>query len=84
MPRIQRLAKEGLQIKLAVSLHAANDEVSFFVSHTLSLSNAGPPSPTQDRNKIMPVNTRFPIKELIQSRPGFSGSGRPKNPLPSP
>lgn len=26
VPRIERLSKEGLQIKLAVSLHAANDE----------------------------------------------------------
>ncbi len=46
VPRIERLAQEGLQVKLAVSLHAATD---------------------QERNEIMPVNVRFPLKDLIQA-----------------
>lgn len=46
VPRIQRLAKEGLQVKLAVSLHAANDK---------------------ERSEIMPVNVRFPLRDLMQT-----------------
>jgi 23S rRNA (adenine2503-C2)-methyltransferase len=41
---IKRLAGEGLQIELSVSLHASNDEV---------------------RNKLMPVNRKNPLKELL-------------------
>jgi 23S rRNA (adenine2503-C2)-methyltransferase len=41
---IKRLAGEGLQIELSVSLHASNDEV---------------------RNKLMPVNRKDPLKELL-------------------
>jgi 23S rRNA (adenine2503-C2)-methyltransferase len=44
VPRILQLADEGLQIGLAISLHAANDEA---------------------RSKIMPVNRRWPIAELL-------------------
>jgi 23S rRNA (adenine2503-C2)-methyltransferase len=43
-PQIRRLADEPEQFRLAVSLHAATDEV---------------------RNRIMPVNRKFPLKELV-------------------
>lgn len=42
-PQIRQLAAEPFQFRLAVSLHAATDEV---------------------RNRIMPVNRRFPLAEL--------------------
>ncbi len=44
VPGIRRLAEEPMQVRLAVSLHGATDEV---------------------RNKIMPVNRKFPLKELV-------------------
>jgi 23S rRNA (adenine2503-C2)-methyltransferase len=44
VPRIQQLADEPMQIRLAVSLHGATDDV---------------------REKIMPVNRKFPLKELL-------------------
>ncbi len=44
VPKIEQLSKEGLQIELAISLHAPNDEL---------------------RGQIMPVNRRYPLKELI-------------------
>jgi 23S rRNA (adenine2503-C2)-methyltransferase len=44
VPRIRQLADEPMQIRLAVSLHGATDEV---------------------REKIMPVNRKFPLKELL-------------------
>jgi len=43
-PQIRRLAGEPLQVRLAISLHAARDEV---------------------RNRIMPVNRKYPLAELI-------------------
>lgn len=43
-PRIVELAKEGLGVRLAISLHGATNEV---------------------REKIMPVNKRYPLEELI-------------------
>ncbi len=43
---IKRLAQEGLQIELSVSLHAADDKT---------------------RNQIMPVNKKYPLKELISA-----------------
>ena len=43
-PQIRKLAEEPLQVRLAISLHGAVDEV---------------------RNKIMPVNRRYPLRELI-------------------
>ncbi|MEI7436184.1 MAG: 23S rRNA (adenine(2503)-C(2))-methyltransferase RlmN [bacterium] len=46
IPGIERLADEGLQVELAVSLHAPNDTV---------------------RNRLMPVNRRFPLPELLSS-----------------
>jgi 23S rRNA (adenine2503-C2)-methyltransferase len=42
-PQIRRLAEEPLQLRLAISLHGATDEV---------------------RAKIMPINRKFPLKEL--------------------
>nr|PZN53056.1 MAG: hypothetical protein DIU68_13345 [Chloroflexota bacterium] len=44
MPAIRRFADEGLQVRLAVSLHAATDE---------------------ERSALLPVNRRYPLKELI-------------------
>lgn len=46
VPGIQRLAKEGLQIELSVSLHASNDTL---------------------RSQLMPVNKRYPLRELMQA-----------------
>ena len=43
-PQIRRLADEPMQFRLAISLHAATDEV---------------------RNKIMPVNKKYPLKDLV-------------------
>ncbi len=42
--KIRQYAKEGLQINLAISLHAATDE---------------------KRNKLMKINQRYPLKELM-------------------
>ncbi|MFO7320509.1 MAG: 23S rRNA (adenine(2503)-C(2))-methyltransferase RlmN [Chloroflexota bacterium] len=44
VPMIRRFADEGLQVRLAVSLHAATDE---------------------ERSALLPVNRRYPLKELI-------------------
>ncbi len=44
VPMIERLAKEGLQIELSISLHAPNDLL---------------------RSKLMPVNTKYPLAQLI-------------------
>ena len=44
VPRIRQLADEPMQIRLAVSLHGATDEV---------------------RERIMPVNKKHPLKELL-------------------
>lgn len=46
VPQIRQLAKEDLQIVLAISLHAPTDE---------------------ERNKMMPINKRYPLSELIQA-----------------
>jgi 23S rRNA (adenine2503-C2)-methyltransferase len=43
-PEIRRLADEPLQLRLAISLHAATDPV---------------------RNRLMPVNRKYPLGELI-------------------
>jgi 23S rRNA (adenine2503-C2)-methyltransferase len=43
-PRIRQLADDPMQIRLAVSLHGATDEV---------------------REKIMPVNKKYPLNELL-------------------
>ncbi|HOU36514.1 MAG TPA: 23S rRNA (adenine(2503)-C(2))-methyltransferase RlmN, partial [Candidatus Omnitrophota bacterium] len=44
IPQIRRLAGEGLQIELSVSLHAADDRT---------------------RSLLMPVNKRYPLKDLV-------------------
>jgi 23S rRNA (adenine2503-C2)-methyltransferase len=44
VPRIRQLADEPMQLRLAVSLHGATDEV---------------------RERIMPVNRKYPLKELL-------------------
>ena len=44
VPMIERLAKEGLQIELSISLHAPNDLL---------------------RSKLMPVNTKYPLAQLM-------------------
>jgi 23S rRNA (adenine2503-C2)-methyltransferase len=44
VPRIRQLADEPMQLRLAVSLHGATDEV---------------------REKIMPVNKKYPLKDLL-------------------
>jgi 23S rRNA (adenine2503-C2)-methyltransferase len=44
VPGIRRLAEEPMQIRLAVSLHSATDDV---------------------RDTIMPINRKFPLKELL-------------------
>ncbi len=44
VPQIRRFADEGLQVRLAISLHAATDD---------------------DRNSLMPVNRRWPLRELM-------------------
>jgi 23S rRNA (adenine2503-C2)-methyltransferase len=46
VPQILKLADEGLQMTLAVSLHAPDDET---------------------RNRFMPINQRYPIKELMKA-----------------
>lgn len=51
VPGIERLAGEGLQVGLAISLHAADDET---------------------RSRIMPVNRRYHVPELIQAADGYS------------
>jgi 23S rRNA (adenine2503-C2)-methyltransferase len=43
-PQIRRLADDPMQLRLALSLHGATDEV---------------------RNRIMPVNRKYPLRELI-------------------
>jgi 23S rRNA (adenine2503-C2)-methyltransferase len=46
VPGIQRLAEEGLQFELSVSLHATDDDL---------------------RSRLMPVNKRWPIAELLEA-----------------
>lgn len=46
VPMIRRFAQEGLQVTLAVSLHAATDD---------------------ERGALLPVNKRWPIRELISA-----------------
>jgi 23S rRNA (adenine2503-C2)-methyltransferase len=46
VPQIRKLADESLQLRLAISLHGATDEV---------------------RDKIMPVNRKYPLGELTEA-----------------
>ena len=50
VPAIQRLTQEGLQITLALSLHAPDDDL---------------------RNTLVPVNTRWPVREVLQAAFGY-------------
>lgn len=46
VPGIRRLSRQGLQIELSVSLHAADDRL---------------------RSRLMPVNKKYPLPELIRA-----------------
>jgi len=56
VPQINRLAEEALPVRLALSLHAASDQL---------------------RDRLVPLNRRYPIEELMQAALGFAArSGR--------
>jgi 23S rRNA (adenine2503-C2)-methyltransferase len=46
IPGIERLAGEGLQVELSVSLHAPDNEL---------------------RDRLMPINRRYPLKDLLEA-----------------
>jgi 23S rRNA (adenine2503-C2)-methyltransferase len=46
IPGIEKLTKEKIQVNLALSLHAPNDEL---------------------RTKLMPINRKYPLKEVIKA-----------------
>jgi len=50
VPAIRKLADEGLQVTLALSLHAPDDEL---------------------RNTLVPVNTRWPVREVLEAALGY-------------
>jgi 23S rRNA (adenine2503-C2)-methyltransferase len=50
VPGIRRLTEEGLQVTLALSLHAPDDEL---------------------RNTLVPVNTRWPVREVLEAAFGY-------------
>jgi len=52
IPGIKRLAGEGMQIELSVSLHASDDET---------------------RSRLMPVNKKYPLRELIKACGDYAG-----------
>jgi 23S rRNA (adenine2503-C2)-methyltransferase len=51
VPAISRLTQEGLQVTLALSLHAPDDEL---------------------RDTLVPVNTRWPVREVLAAALGFT------------
>jgi 23S rRNA (adenine2503-C2)-methyltransferase len=51
VPAMKRLTKEGLQVTLALSLHAPDDEL---------------------RNTLVPVNTRWPVREVLEAAFGYT------------
>ena len=51
VPGFARLASEGIQFELSVSLHAPTDEL---------------------RSKLMPVNRRWPLDELVEACAGYT------------
>jgi 23S rRNA (adenine2503-C2)-methyltransferase len=55
VPAIDRLREEGVQITLAVSLHAPDDEL---------------------RNTLVPVNTRWPVAEVLEAAWRFAATTR--------
>ena len=52
IPAIQKLANEGLQIELSISLHAADNKT---------------------RSEIMPINKKYPLKDLIGACREYAG-----------
>jgi 23S rRNA (adenine2503-C2)-methyltransferase len=55
VPGIDRLREEGVQVTLAVSLHAPDDEL---------------------RNTLVPVNTRWPVAEVLEAAWRFAATTR--------
>lgn len=55
VPMIRRFAAERRQVNLAVSLHAATDEL---------------------RNRLVPINRRYPLAELLQACRDYVGQTR--------
>jgi 23S rRNA (adenine2503-C2)-methyltransferase len=51
VPAIRKLTEEGLQVTLALSLHAPDDEL---------------------RNTLVPVNTRWPVKDVLEAAFGYT------------
>jgi len=51
VPAIRRLTEENLQVTLALSLHAPDDEL---------------------RDTLVPVNTRWPVKEVLSAALGYT------------
>ena len=51
VPAMRRLTEEGLQVTLALSLHAPDDEL---------------------RNTLVPVNTRWPVREVLEAAFGYT------------
>ncbi|MDP3711410.1 MAG: 23S rRNA (adenine(2503)-C(2))-methyltransferase RlmN [Mycobacteriales bacterium] len=51
VPAIEKLTREGLQVTLALSLHAPDDEL---------------------RDTLVPVNTRWPVKEVLAAAFGYT------------
>jgi 23S rRNA (adenine2503-C2)-methyltransferase len=51
VPAIRKLTAEGLQVTLALSLHAPDDEL---------------------RNTLVPVNTRWPVREVLEAAFGYT------------
>ena len=56
VPAIHRLADEGLQVTLAVSLHTPDDEL---------------------RDTLVPVNTRWPVREVLEAARHYARRHRP-------
>lgn len=55
VPGIRKLAEDDLPVRLAISLHAADDET---------------------RSRLMPINRKYPIKELIEACRPLAGKAQ--------
>ncbi|MBI4788640.1 MAG: 23S rRNA (adenine(2503)-C(2))-methyltransferase RlmN [Chloroflexi bacterium] len=55
VPGIERMAREKLQVNLAISLHAPDDEL---------------------RNQLVPLNRKYPLKELMRAVRGYLAQTR--------
>jgi len=53
VPAMRKLTEEGLQVTLALSLHAPDDEL---------------------RDTLVPVNTRWPVREVLEAAFGYTRS----------